>query len=287
VIIHVLRTFPELCYFQGYHDIVQVFLLVLGPDAAWTCVSRLSLLRIRDYMLPSMTATTMQLHLIPNIIYKADRQLWEHLRPTHNQPTFSLASAITLFAHNVQEYGDIARLFDFLLASNALMPIYLYAAMVIKRREALLEVPEDDSAMLHFMLSKLPQPLDLEFYIEETIKLYGQYPPESLPRGTWSRISKHSVLKTTREPLGDAASQNLTFGRQEFALHAREIRQLDTITNFTSWIRRTVRNYRRPARTFALALAVGLLAFWWSRNPPGFIVTSLHRWINPIWQQRK
>lgn len=38
-------------YFQGYHDIVQVLLLVLGTDAAVPAVSRLSLLRIRDFML--------------------------------------------------------------------------------------------------------------------------------------------------------------------------------------------------------------------------------------------
>jgi TBC1 domain family member 20 len=52
VITATLRAHPMLHYFQGYHDIVQVVLLVLGAEAAIPAVARLSLLRIRDVSLP-------------------------------------------------------------------------------------------------------------------------------------------------------------------------------------------------------------------------------------------
>lgn len=114
-------------YFQGYHDIVQVLLLVLGIDAAMTAVARLSLLRIRDFMLPTMSGTEAHLQLLPSILYVADRKLYDHL--SHTQPFFALAATLTLYAHDIEEYGDIARLFDFLLASEAAIPVYLFVTV--------------------------------------------------------------------------------------------------------------------------------------------------------------
>lgn len=114
-------------YFQGYHDIVQVLLLVLGIDAAVTAVARLSLLRIRDFMLPTISGTEAHLQLLPSILYVADRALYNHLSQT--QPFFALAATLTLYAHDIEEYGDIARLFDFLLASEAAIPVYLFVTV--------------------------------------------------------------------------------------------------------------------------------------------------------------
>ena len=116
-------------YFQGYHDIVQVLLLVLGIDAAAPAAARLSLLRIRDFMLPTMSGTEPHLRLLPSILYAADRQLAIHLSQT--QPFFALPATLTLYAHEIEEYGDIARLFDFLLASEAVISVYLFAVVSI------------------------------------------------------------------------------------------------------------------------------------------------------------
>lgn len=114
-------------YFQGYHDIVQVLLLVLGANAAVPAVARLSLLRIRDFMLPTMAATETHLQLVPAILYAADPGLCMHLSQT--QPFFALAATLTLYAHDIEEYGDIARLFDFLLAHEAIVSLYLFATV--------------------------------------------------------------------------------------------------------------------------------------------------------------
>jgi TBC1 domain family member 20 len=127
LIVQVLRSWPRLSYFQGYHDIVQVFLLVLGLEPAVSAVERLSLLRIRDFMLPALGPATLHLRLLPAILYAADPELCNHLRPT--QPFYALSATLTLYAHDIQEYGDIARLFDFLLASEAVASVYLYAAV--------------------------------------------------------------------------------------------------------------------------------------------------------------
>ena len=113
-------------YFQGYHDIVQVLLLVLGVNAASPAVARLSLLRIRDFMLPTMAGTESHLLLLPSILYAADRTLYAHLSLSQNRPFFALSATLTLYAHVIEEYGDISRLFDFLLASEAAVSVYLF-----------------------------------------------------------------------------------------------------------------------------------------------------------------
>ena len=53
--------------------------------------------------------------------------LERHLAGT--QPFFALAATLTLYAHDVREYADIARLYDFVLAQPAVMPVYLFASV--------------------------------------------------------------------------------------------------------------------------------------------------------------
>lgn len=129
VIVAVLRQHPMLCYFQGYHDIVQVLLLVLGADAAELAAARLSLLRIRDFMLPTMSGAQSHLQLLPAILHEADPELYQHLSKV--APYFAISATLTLYAHDIERYGDIVRLFDYLLASGATVPIYLYATVCL------------------------------------------------------------------------------------------------------------------------------------------------------------
>lgn len=123
----VLRQHPLLHYFQGYHDIVQVLLLVLGVEVAIPATARLSLLRIRDFMLPTMSGTLSHLALVPAILRAADPSL---AGIVYQMPqSLGLSATMTLYSHEIEEYGSIARVFDFLLASEAVIPVYLFAAV--------------------------------------------------------------------------------------------------------------------------------------------------------------
>lgn len=209
-----------LCYFQGFHDIVQVFLLVLDVDHAPEVVAHLSLLRIRDFMLPSLSASVAHLRLLPSILYAEDQKLCLHLSRT--QPFFALAATLTLYAHDIQEYGDIARLFDFLIAQPAVVSIYFFAVIILSRRDELFEIPADEPEMLHSTLSKLPKPLKLEELISRTVILFNDHPPEILPRRAWAKISYYSVLKTT---YGIRRNQTLEDGEALFEMQALELRR--------------------------------------------------------------
>ncbi|KAK4955588.1 GTPase-activating protein gyp8 [Elasticomyces elasticus] len=273
VITSVLRAHPVLHYFQGYHDIVQVLLLVLGADAAVSAVARLSLLHIRDFMLPTMSGTESHLELLPAILYAMDPVLCKHL--SHTQPFFALAATLTLYAHDIEEYGDIARLFDFLLASPASIPLYLFAVIVESRKSELLEIEEDEPEMLHSILSKLPKPLNLESLIQRTSEIYKQHPPESLPGRAWNRVSANSVLKTTHDSR-QLAKQTLADGEKLFEKQALEIKRADDWKQRKLRMKQVLNKYEksRKTATYAGATLIVVVVSYWLRNSDGQAVLA-------------
>ena len=288
IIISTLRRYPFLNYFQGYHDIAQVILLVLGPDLATSALARLSLLRIRDYLLPSMRATVAHLLVLPCVLRVANPKLERHLSQTLTRPGVGLAAILTLYSHQIEEYSTIARLFDYLLAREASAPIYLFAVVspcpdlfmkllslihemqiITSRQDELLGMDTDDPDMLYFLLSKLPQPLDLESLLSRTTALMDQYPPESLPGRAWQDVSAHSVLKTNRNPVASAYRENQD-GVTHFAKHAKEIKRQEI---FQAAGARVWKN-RRPAAAVSLAICIGLLS-WYMRRDSTLIPTLM------------
>ncbi|KAI5223120.1 hypothetical protein E4T46_04454 [Aureobasidium subglaciale] len=266
LIIGLLRQHPRLHYFQGFHDIAQVLLLVLGADEAAIPLARLSLLRIRDYMLPTFSASESHVQLLPAIVYATDPKLCQHL--ARLRPYFAIAATLTLYAHDIEEYGGIARLFDFLLAHEAVMSVYMYATIVTTRKDELLEYDSDDEDMMYAILSKLPKPLDIESLIARTTLLYSQHPPETLPFSAWRKVSSYSVLKTTRDP-SKLANQTLEEGEQVYAKHAAQIERRETLQKMIAHSRLLVRRYRKPAGALTLAIAIGVLSVCIGRSGRG------------------
>lgn len=272
LITEVLRRQPYLSYFQGYHDICQVFLLVLEAQNRAPAVARLSALRIRDFMLPTFAQALQQLHLIPDIIHTVNAALWKHLSGIA-QPFFALSGTLTMYAHDIQEYGEIARLFDVLLAREAVFSVYMFAQIVLQRADELFEIPEDEPEMLHSILSKLPRPLDIEKIIANTAKLIEKHPPESLR--VWRSISNYSVLKTAR--LSEVATkQSLADGEMYFKTQVKELR-LDELKKQAL---KTLWYYRRPTAALGGAVLVGILSFWLRRGagPSGLLGALWRYW---------
>jgi len=271
LITEVLRRQPYLCYFQGYHDICQVFLLVLEPRSRAAVVARLSTLRIRDFMLPTLAPALAQLRLIPAILYAVDPKLCAHLSLT--QPFFALSGTLTMYAHDIQEYGEIARLFDALLAREAVFSVYMFAQIVLQRSNELFETPADEPEMLHSILSKLPKPLDIERLIANTVDLFEKHPPERL--NTWWSISSFSVLKTARWQ-DQTMKQSLEDGEMYFNKQVKELQWAEQRDK----IMKVLWKYRRPASTIGLAVLVGVVSFWLRRSsgPPGLFGALWRRW---------
>ncbi|EXK44247.1 hypothetical protein FOXG_04174 [Fusarium oxysporum f. sp. lycopersici 4287] len=256
LITEVLRRYPYLCYFQGYHDISQVLLLVLAPAWRARVLARLSVLRIRDFMLPSFGPTTAQLRLLPDILRVADPKLRRHLAGV--EPFYALAGTLTMYAHNIETYQDIARLFDVFLAREPVFTVYMFAQIILDRRNEIFEIDEPD--MLHVILGKVPTKMDLDELIIKSVALFEQHPPETLHY--WRHISNFSALKTARD-IETCAKQTMEEGSELFEkqvneLHWQEVRNR---VKLALW------RYRRPVKAVGMALVVGALAFYLRRNP--------------------
>lgn len=269
LITEVLRRQPYLCYFQGYHDICQVFLLVLGHRNCSEAVSRLSALRIRDFMLPTLAPALAQLRLIPEIIRTVSPKLYQHLSDT--QPFFALSGTLTMYAHDIQEYGDIARLFDVFLARESIFSVYMFAQIVLNRSEELFDTPADEPEMLHSILSKLPKPLNLEQLISDTTNLLEQHPPETLP--LWSKISQSSVLKTARSP-EQVAKQSLQDGQIYFE---RQVKELQWAERREKLVKQLWKN-KNPAIVIGVGVLVGLLSYHMRKSP------SIYHLVSELWK---
>ncbi|KAJ6156825.1 hypothetical protein N7497_005710 [Penicillium chrysogenum] len=241
LITQVLREYPMLCYFQGYHDIVQVLLLVLGEKQSAPAVAQISLFRIRDYMLPSLSPAVKHLHLIPAIIETTDPELRRHLG--NIEPFFALAATLTLYSHDIQDSRTC----------GCNLPLRINDP--VSGKKELLEIPPDEPEMLHFTLSKLPCPLDLDGHILHAAQLFEDHPPESLPLGAWKRIPWCSVLKTSRDPHQKYTPEDAMclFEKQSQQIRAEERRKraLDFL-----W------SHRRSVGSVALAILVGAASFY-------------------------
>lgn len=73
VIVTILRRHPSLHYFQGYHDIVGIMLLVVDDvDLTIECVERMSLHRLRDSMSTGLEPVIALLRLMKRILSVVD-----------------------------------------------------------------------------------------------------------------------------------------------------------------------------------------------------------------------
>lgn len=148
--------------------------------------------------------------------------------------------------------------------------------IILTRKDELLEISPDDTDVLHVTLQNLPKPLDLEGLISSTVELFTKTPPESLPYGAWRAISPYSVLRTTREPRA-LTTQTLEQGEELFAKHEEQIRRANIYKARVTAIKRGLWRYRRPAGGFAMAIAVGVLAWWLGRSDHGATYLSTIR----------
>lgn len=220
-------------------------------------------------MLSSLEPAIAQLELLRPLLRHADPLLYEHL--PKSSATFALAGTITMFAHNITEYKDITRLFDFFLARHAIMPLYFFAAVVLSRREELLGIDKEDEDILHVVLSKLPQPFDIEFHIARSLELYERLPPGSLSSWEWWRISSSSVLKTSAT-LSDMQRLTLEQGERYFAQQEKEVRRQQHLNKALQQTTRVLKHvqlrlwYYHRFGAFGLAIIAGTYAVWLGRN---------------------
>ncbi|XP_042321516.1 TBC1 domain family member 20-like isoform X1 [Sceloporus undulatus] len=181
VILQVLRTHPDLHYYQGYHDIAVTLLLVSGQRMAVALLERLSTLHLRDFMDPTMDSTKHILNYLMPILQWESPQLHDFMQRAEVGTIFALSWLITWYGHVLTNFHHILRLYDFFLASHPLMAVYFAAAIVLHREEEVLAC-NCDMPSVHQLLSRIPQDLPYETLVLRAQQLFRCLPHTELAK---------------------------------------------------------------------------------------------------------
>ncbi|KAG5274457.1 hypothetical protein AALO_G00136520 [Alosa alosa] len=198
IILRVLLKNPQLHYYQGYHDIVVTFLLVLEERLATALVEKLSTHHLRDFMDPTMDNTKHILNYLMPIIDRVNPEVHDFMEQAEVGTIFALSWLITWFGHVLSDFRHVVRLYDFFLACHPLMPIYFAAVIVLYREEEVLDC-ECDMASLHHLLSQIPQDLPYEILISRAGDLFVQFPPSELAREATQQQSQQTASSTFKD----------------------------------------------------------------------------------------
>lgn len=181
IILDVLRRNPQLHYYQGYHDIVVTFLLVLGERMTIAIMEKLSNHHLRDFMDPTMDSTKHILNYLMPLLERVDRELHDFMIRSEVGTIFALSWLITWYGYVLSDFRHVLRLYDFFLASHPLMAIY-FAAVIVLYRQKEVKSSECDMASVHHLLSRMPQDLPYEDLIGRAQSLFSSCPPHQMSR---------------------------------------------------------------------------------------------------------
>ncbi|KAG5417717.1 GYP8 [Candida metapsilosis] len=216
LIIKVLRKYPCLNYYQGYHDIASIVLLVcykanhnesiekdIDQEMAFNILEKLTLFHLRDFMLTDINLSVNHLRLVPAIIESVDEQMFQLIKQTSSsyqvfnghfdykflQP---LSSILTLYSHDLTNLSQILHIWDTVLShGTVLMSSYIYASLILilkpkiwaalKLDSEQREFTSIDADLVHTYLSptRLFDELadsDLERIIEKAKQIYEESP---------------------------------------------------------------------------------------------------------------
>ncbi|KAI5452337.1 GTPase-activating protein gyp8 [Naganishia albida] len=123
------------------------------------CCDAVSLVRIRDGMTKGLAPVVGYLRLFKRVLKAADPELAKVVLATSPTPYFALSWMLTLFSHDINTLEPVQRIFDFLLSRNPAAVIYLGVAIVLLKKNRLVELAhtlDDDPGIIHTNLALLP-----------------------------------------------------------------------------------------------------------------------------------
>eukprot|EP00811_Abedinium_folium_P000212 NODE_10193_length_1370_cov_5.212389.p1 GENE.NODE_10193_length_1370_cov_5.212389~~NODE_10193_length_1370_cov_5.212389.p1 ORF type:complete len:356 (-),score=105.76 NODE_10193_length_1370_cov_5.212389:302-1300(-) len=186
----------KLAYFQGFHDIVLVFLEVATPSEAYHMIERLALFHLSDQLCwPFDKGLMPLLRALFGLLKIVDLPVAQALHDAEcSELHFAVPWVLTWFAHSLPHlHRQVTRLFDCLLTSHPTMILYFAADLLLQHREQLLSTGRELPEMV-LLLQNLPfASLDVCDWAQRALQLSRTLPPEQLLR----RLSTHDLPFTS------------------------------------------------------------------------------------------
>lgn len=158
LIVKLLRKYPSLSYYQGFHDIGSVIIVVcfdkqkkkVDEHLAFQLLECLALNHLRDFMITDMSLSINHLKLIPAVLEIVDHKFFKLIKQLNH--TFinsggsyydygfyqGLSSILTMFSHDIKSLDHLLIVWDFSLSYNSiLIDVYIYIAALIHKKSDL------------------------------------------------------------------------------------------------------------------------------------------------------
>ena len=183
---HIIRAIisrnSSLHYYQGFHDVVSIFVLVLEDDyLAFQVAERVATVFLADCMREDFVVISEVMRFIFPLLEASDPEVTNVLKTAGIEPYFVVSWLLTWFSHDVKDLGVVSRIFDVMLCSHPLYCLYMCAALVVENRDEILTC-ENDFGTLHTCLVHMPRkdPLSVEVLIVTADALLKRCPPANL-----------------------------------------------------------------------------------------------------------
>ncbi|KAJ1940844.1 GTPase-activating protein gyp8, partial [Linderina pennispora] len=277
VVRNVLRSYPWLSYYQGYHELALTYLLVFGSEqAAAEAAKMTALFFVRDAMGSNLDHVLQQLQLLYVLLQQTCPKVHRVLTELDVPPFFAISWVLTWFAHDVASFDDICRIFDFLIVSPTMQVVYMAAAVIACRQDDILAC-ERDFAILHTMLTKLPAEITKwDDVIADSYNLELNYPPLKLQHlgnchlpklsdvntyeATWKRLDPvRPVMFTSLVPITNAhplAPKAKAEGKEN------RMAQVIELTNTAHKARELAMQHKWPLLVATVASTTLLMYMW-------------------------
>ncbi|KAJ2570828.1 GTPase-activating protein gyp8 [Coemansia sp. RSA 1813] len=199
VVCAVLRKYPWLGYYQGFHELALTFLCVFGSERPAAEASKMvALFFVRDAMSSNLDNVLVQLQLLYVLLRTVSPDVHALLAELDVPPFFAISWVLTWFAHDIDGFEDICRIYDFLIVSPPLQIVYMAAALV-KRNEHAILACDRDFAIVHTTLAQLPQTVgdgEWRHIIADSYCLERDYPATKLQHMGNSHLPKLSAVNS-------------------------------------------------------------------------------------------
>ncbi|CAN0551511.1 unnamed protein product, partial [Ectocarpus sp. 12 AP-2014] len=118
-------------YYQGFHDVVSVLLLVTSnTELTYALTERVSHYFFRrDSMREDFGVLTYLMHLLPVITLRFDKELSTFVSSSKVEPYYCMSWVLTWFSHDLQDQKTVSRLYDVLLGAHPTLVLYICAAV--------------------------------------------------------------------------------------------------------------------------------------------------------------
>ncbi|KAJ2725566.1 GTPase-activating protein gyp8 [Coemansia sp. Benny D115] len=197
VVTRTLRSYPWLRYYQGFHELSMTFLCVFGSERPATEAAKMvALFFVRDAMANDFERVLQQLRLLYVILETTSPEVHRLLVDLDVPEFFAISWVLTWFAHDLDDFETICRIYDFLITMPPMQVVYMAAAMIKQHEKEILGY-ERDFAVVHTELAKLPRKIQSwQLVIEDSYYMQIDFPPTKLQHMGGCHLPKLSAVNT-------------------------------------------------------------------------------------------